>query len=44
MKIGNRVGERVPDFELSLVDGTKVTAASLLETQRPAFLFFYAKY
>jgi hypothetical protein len=43
-KIGSKVGERVPDFEMSLADGTIVTSASLIENDRPAFLFFFATF
>ena len=43
-QIGNKVGERAPDFELTLVDGSTVTLASLIETQRPAYLFFFASF
>ena len=39
---GNEVGDRIPDFTLDLVDGTKVTSASLKEQGEPAFLFFFS--
>ena len=39
---GNDVGDRIPDFTLDLADGTKVTAASLIERREPAFLFFFS--
>jgi hypothetical protein len=42
VKIGNSVGDHVPDFEFSLADGTKVNAASLIEQAEPAYLFFFA--
>jgi hypothetical protein len=42
VKIGNSVGDRAPDFEFSLSDGTKVTSASLVEQAEPAYLFFFA--
>ena len=40
--LGNRVGNRIPDFTLELVDGATVTSASLVEQGRPTFLFFFA--
>jgi peroxiredoxin len=43
-QIGSKVGERAPDFELTLVDGSTVTLASLIENDRPAFLFFFATF
>ena len=42
VKTGNSVGNRVPDFEIRLVDGSAVTSASLLSEGRPVFLFFFA--
>ena len=43
VKVGNEVGNRLPNFELTLTsDGEKLTSASLIESGRPAFLFFFA--
>ena len=42
VNVGHEVGNRIPDFELSLEDGTRVTFASLLEDDKPVFLFFMA--
>ena len=41
-RVGTGVGDRVPEFEISLTDGTLVSAAELQESQRPAFLFFFS--
>ena len=41
-RVGTSVGDRVPEFEISLTDGTLVSAAELQESQRPAFLFFFS--
>ena len=41
-KIGNNIGDRIPDFEIKLTDGTPITSAGLLQNGRPAFLFFFA--
>ena len=42
MDTGNQVGYRVPDFTLTLADGSAVTSASLVEVGQPTFLFFWA--
>jgi hypothetical protein len=39
--IGNNVGDRIPDFAITLVDGSTVTAAELLAQKQPTFLFFF---
>ncbi len=41
-KIGNNIGDRIPDFEIKLTDGTPIASAGLLRNGRPAFLFFFA--
>ena len=41
-KVGNNIGDRIPEFEIVLTDGTPITSAGLLENGRPAFLFFFA--
>ena len=40
--VGSSVGDRAPDFEMRLADGTLVTFASLIAESRPAFLYFFA--
>ena len=40
-QIGNNIGDRIPDFDITLTDGTPVTASLLLERERPAVLFFF---
>ena len=42
--IGSDVGERAPDFEMTLADGSVVTLASLMAAERPTFLFFFATF
>ena len=42
VEVGTGVGDRVPEFEISLTDGTLVSAAGLKESQRPAFMFFFS--
>ena len=41
-QVGHNIGDRIPGFKIELTDGTPVTAAGLLENNRPAFLFFFA--
>ena len=41
-KIGNNIGDRIPEFEIVLTDGSPITSAGLLQNGRPAFLFFFA--
>ena len=43
VRIGNDVGNRLPNFELTLTsNGEKLTSTELVESGRPAFLFFFA--
>ena len=40
--VGTDVGDRIPEFAISLADGTRVTLDDLVQEQRPTFLFFFA--
>ena len=40
--VGNKVGDRVPEFSVRLADGSTVGSASLVSTKKPAFLYFFA--
>ena len=43
VRIGNEIGNRLPDFDLTLTsNGEKLTSTDLVESGRPAFLFFFA--
>ena len=42
LETGNKVGDRVPDFNLELADGSSVTSASMVASGRPTYLFFWA--
>ena len=42
VKVGNSVGDHIPDFELRLEGGLTASSAALLAERRPAFLFFFA--
>lgn len=39
---GTNVGNRIPDFELVLLDGSTVASGDLVQRRKPAFLFFHA--
>ena len=43
VKVGSDIGNRLPDFEITLTsNGEKLTSTGLVESGRPAFLFFFA--
>ena len=41
-EVGSDTGNYVPEFDLQLVDGSTVTSAELVSTDKPAFYFFFA--
>ena len=41
-EVGTKVGDTVPHFEFTLIDGTKRSTAQLASRGRPVFLFFHA--
>ena len=41
-KVGRNVGDRVPDFTITLDDGTVKTSAEMVASGRPGFMFFFA--
>lgn len=42
VKVGNQVGDYIPDFSIRLADGSTKTSADLLAESKPVFLFFMA--
>ena len=42
VKVGHGVGDRAPEFSLTLADGGTVASASLTDKGKPVFLFFLA--
>ena len=42
VEVGYKKGMHVPEFGLSLLDGTRVTSAKLVEEGKPIFVFFHA--
>ena len=41
-EIGFNLGDRIPEFEISLTSGEPLTSAQLRASERPAFLFFFS--
>ena len=44
VEVGYKVGLRAPEFGMSLLDGSSVTSAGLVEEGKPVFLYFHATY
>ena len=44
VEVGYEVGLRAPEFAMSLLDGTEVTASTLSDVGKPVFLYFHATY
>ena len=42
VKIGTRVGERVPEFGMRLADGRTLTSDDLVSIGKPVFIYFFA--
>lgn len=42
VEVGYKKGMHVPEFGVSLHDGTKLTSASLIEEGKPTFIYFHA--
>ena len=41
-EVGYKKGMHIPEFGMSLLDGTKVTSAKLVEEGKPTFVYFHA--
>ena len=41
VKVGTRVGERVPEFAVRLADRSRLTSEDLVSTGKPVFLYFF---
>ncbi|MCH8746023.1 MAG: hypothetical protein IIB31_10325 [Chloroflexi bacterium] len=41
VEVGNKVGQQIVDFNITLIDGTRVTSVELLAQRQPTFLFFF---
>ena len=44
VEVGYQVGLRAPEFGMSLLDGSRVTSAGIVEEGTPVFLYFHATY
>ncbi len=44
VEVGYNVGQRAPDFAMSLLDGSKVTTSSIVDEGKPVLLYFHATY
>ena len=44
IEVGYNVGQRAPDFGMSLLDGSRVTTASIVDEGKPVLLYFHATY
>ena len=42
VEVGYKKGMHIPDFGMSLHDGTRVTSAKLVEEGKPTFVYFHA--
>ena len=42
VEVGYKKGMHIPEFGMSLLDGTRVTSAKLVEEGKPAFIYFHA--
>ena len=44
VEVGYQVGLRAPEFGMSLLDGSRVTTASIIDGGKPVLLYFHATY
>ena len=44
VEVGYNVGQRAPEFGMSLLDGSRVTTASIVGEGKPVLLYFHATY
>lgn len=44
VEVGHQVGQRAPDFGMSLLDGSRVTTSSIVDEGKPVLLYFHATY
>lgn len=42
VEVGYKKGMHIPEFGMSLLDGTRVTSAKLVEEGKPTFIYFHA--
>ena len=44
VEVGYNVGQRAPEFGMSLLDGSRVSTASIVDEGKPVLLYFHATY
>ena len=44
VEVGYQVGLRAPEFGMTLLDGSKVTTANIVDEGKPVLLYFHATY
>ena len=44
IEVGYNVGQRAPEFGMSLLDGSRVSTASIVDEGKPVLLYFHATY
>ncbi len=41
VEVGYKVGMHVPEFEMNLLDGSRVTSAGFVDEGKPVFIYFH---
>ena len=41
VEVGYKVGMHVPEFGMSLLDGSRITSAGIVDEGKPAFIYFH---
>ena len=41
VEVGYKVGMHVPEFGMSLLDGSRITSAGIIDEGKPAFIYFH---
>ena len=44
IEVGYNVGQRAPEFGMSLLDGSRITTSSIVDEGKPVLLYFHATY
>ena len=44
VEVGHQVGQRAPEFGMTLLDGSRVTTSSIAGEGKPVLLYFHATY
>ena len=41
VEVGYKVGMHVPEFEMNLLDGSRITSSGIVDEGKPAFIYFH---